>query len=216
MKIRTLKNDAHCLVEFRNGRYEVGGVCIDDCCFDADTYRYIKNNSSPKSCITQSIGIGEKFFFSMLRFYNKRVDEKNGNIGFISKDKDTYILNIDEIIEGNKLYPESHHRFLVIPYFPRENFFNNNFSRSIITSDGVITLEDDQFVGVRDGNIEEIDANELLEIISRYSTKRSAIYESIRLQPISKRPLRPRKGTIIYNKNKDKLEYYNGKDWREI
>jgi hypothetical protein len=105
---------------------------------------------------------------------------------------------------------------LISPFIPDKLFFTGEFSRSILTSDGVITLDQDQFIGVRDGLIEELDVQEVLEIISKGETETSPLFSSLRLKPVSKRPVRPRTGTIIYNKNNNKIEAYNGKDWIEL
>lgn len=212
MRIRILKNNACCLAKFENGRYEIGDICLKECCFDSDVENYLKHHAD---CITKHIETGEKFFFCVTRYYNRVPHEKTGCIGHLSKDGDKFILNIEKEIDGNKLYPESHHRFLITSFFPTNNFFNENFSRSVLTSDGVITLEQDQFIGVRDGLIEELDVQEVLDIIAKGSCETSPLYESLRLKPVSKRPRRPRTGTLIYNKNNNKLEIYNGQEWIE-
>lgn len=213
MRIKILKNDAFCLATFNGGRYEIGDVCLHECCFDHETKNFIELNQDPQRCITQTIPINEQFFFSIVRFFQKRREEQCDCIGHLSKDGEIFVLNIDKIINGNRIYPENHHRFLITSYFPTNNFFNENFSRSILTSDGVITLEQDQFIGVKDGLIEELDVQEVLDIISTGKSDTSPLFSSLRLNPVSKRPARPRKGTIIYNKNNNTLEIYNGQEW---
>lgn len=215
MRIRILKNNALCLAKFTNGRYEIGDICLDECCFEPDINRFIQSLPPDANCITKSVEIGESFFFSIILYHNKVQQQTSYCIGHLTKDGDTFVLNIEKQIDGSRIYPEDHHRFLVTPYFPTNNFFNENFSRSVLTSDGVITLEQDQFIGVRDGLIEELDVQEVLDIIAKGSCETSPLYESLRLKPVSKRPKRPRTGTIIYNKNNNKLEVYNGQEWIE-
>lgn len=216
MRIKILKNNACCLAKFNNGRYEVGDICVEECCFDHQMRNYIESIHHSDLCITKNIGLGEQFFFSILRYFNKRQDERCDCIGHLTKDGETFVINIDKIIAGNKIYPEDHHRFLIVPLSPEKLFFTSDFSRSILTSDGVITLEQDQFIGVKDGLIEELDTQEVLDIISKGKCDTSPLFSSLRLNPVAKRPARPRKGTIIYNKNNDKLEIYNGQEWIEL
>lgn len=216
MRIRILKNDAFCLAKFENGRYEIGDICVDECCFEHSISNYIKSLGHDDKCITKSVEINEKFFFTIIRYHEKVQQEKCGCVGYLTKDGEKFILNIDDYIDGNKLYPESHHRFLITSYFPTNNFFNERFSRSILTSDGVITLQDDQFIGVRDGLIEELDVQEVLHIIAKGKCETSPLFSSLRLNPVAKRPARPRKGTIIYNKNNNKIELYNGQEWIDL
>ena len=216
MKIKILKNDAFCLAEFKNDRYEIGHVCVDDCCFDQELHNYLKNDSIPKCCITQSIGIEERFFFNMTFYHNKKQQEECAGIGYITKVDNVFVFNIEKIIAGNKLYPESHHKFLITTYFPSQNFFTSDFNRSILTSDGVITLEDDQLIGVRDGNIEELDVSEVLTMLSKGKIEKSPLYRQVRIQSSRTRPSRPVKGTIIYNEVSDEFEVYGKNGWRKI
>jgi len=216
MRIRTIKTSACCLALFNNNRYEISEVCLTDCGFDHETHIYVKTLSDSGGCITKCVEPGEQFFCSILRFFKQRQQEQCDCIGHLTKDGNIFVLNIDRIIGGNKLYPEDHHRFLIVPLIPDKLFFNNDFSRSVLTSDGVITLEQDQFIGVRDGLIEELDVSEVLEIIAKGKTETSPLFSSIRLNPVTKRPTKPRKGTVIYNKNSDKMEVYNGQEWIEL
>lgn len=216
MRIRILKNDAFCLAKFTNGRYEIGDICVDECCFDREIASFIESLDDHSRCITKTVELNEKFFFSIKRYFNKKEFEKCGCIGYLTKDGDKFILNIEKVIDGNTIYPEQQHRFLITSFFPSNNFFNEQFARSILTSDGVITLEQDQFIGVRDGLIEELDVQEVLDIIAKGSCETSPLFSSLRLNPVTKRPKRPRKGTIIYNKNNDKLELYSGQEWIEL
>lgn len=216
MRIKILKNDAFCLAKFSNGRYEIGDICVDECCFDYEITNYIKSLDHDSKCITKTVEINEKFFFKIIRYFNKMQHEKCSCIGYLSKDGEKFILNIEKVIDGNSIYPEQQHRFLITSHFPTNNFFNENFSRSILTSDGVITLEQDQFIGVRDGLIEELDTQEVLDIIAKGKCETSPLFSSLRLNPVVKRPKRPSKGTIIYNKNNNKIEMYNGQEWIEL
>jgi hypothetical protein len=216
MRIRIIKGGACCLAQNNNGRYEIRDVCVDDCDLDYEYRDYVNSLTEAGLCITKCVELEEQFFFSILRFFKKKYQERCDCIGHLTKDGDIFVLNIDRIIGGNKLYPEDHHRFLIVPLIPDKLFFNNDFSRSVLTSDGVITLEQDQFIGVRDGLIEELDVSEVLEIIAKGKTETSPLFSSIRLNPVTKRPTKPRKGTIIYNKNSDKMEVYNGQEWIQL
>lgn len=216
MRIRILKTKACCLAQFKNDRYEIGDICVDECCFDYETRIRIKEMHESEECLTKHVEIGEFFFFSILRYFKQQETARHDCIGHLTKDGDKFILNIDKIIDGGNIYKEDHHRFLITPLCPDKFFFTRGFSRSILTSDGVITLEQDQFIGVRDGLIEELDVQEVLDIIAKGKCETSPLFSSLRLDPVVKRPKRPSKGTIIYNKNNNKIEIYNGQEWIEL
>lgn len=178
--------------------------------------KYLKDED-PKNCITKQVDLGELFFFSLKRYLKGKVEETCGCIGFLSLEEDgTYVLNVEKIVEGSKIFVLDHHRIVVTGYYPTSNFFNGEFSASLLTSDGVITLDADHFIGVKDGKIDELSAEEVLSVLSSYGTEKSPSYSSLRLNPVSKKPSRPRKGTVIYNKTTDNVEVFNGKEWRDL
>jgi len=216
MRIRILKNDAFCLAQFKNNRYEIGHCSLDDCCFDQEVTEFLRHNTGSEQCITKTVPINEQFFFSISLYHNKVQQENCNCIGTLDKDGDKYVLNIKKIVGGDKIYPESHHRFLITSYFPSKNFFSGEFYRSVLTSDGVITLEENQMIGVKDGLIEELDVNEILEMLSKAKTEKSPSYKQVKLQSSRKRPSRPTKGTIIYNEITDEFEVYGKNGWRKI
>ena len=216
MRIRILKSDAFCLAEYKKGRYEIGNVCVDDCCFDREIHRYVHANLSKETCISQAIPPNERFFFNITLYFNKKRQETCSCIGFVTHEGEVHVLNIESIIDGTEIYPEDHHKFLITPYHPSKNFFDGDFERSILTSDGVITLEDNQLIGVRDGKIEELDVLEVLDILSKGKTEKSPSYKQVRLQSVRKRPARPARGTIIYNEIADEFEIYGKNGWRTI
>jgi len=216
MRIRILKNDAFCLAQFKNDRYEIGHCSLDDCCFDREVTEFLRQNMGSEQCITKTVPINEQFFFSISLYHNKVEQEKCDCIGTLEKDGDKYVLNIEKIVGGDKIYPESDHRFLITSYFPSKNFFSGEFYRSVLTSDGVITLEDNQMIGVKDGLIEELDVNEILDMLSNAKTEKSPSYKQVKLQSSRKRPARPTKGTIIYNEVADEFEVYGKNGWRRL
>ena len=185
MRIRILKNDAFCLAKFQNNRYEVTN-CLHECCFDRELTEHLSQHSNSEQCITQSVQVGEQFFFSIVLYHNKKQQDKCDCIGTLEKDDDIFVLNVLKIIGGDKLFPEDHHRFLITSYFPSQNFFSDEFDRSVLTSDGVITLQDNQMIGVKDGLIEELDVNEILTMFSKAKTEKSPSYKQVKLQSLRK------------------------------
>jgi hypothetical protein len=216
MLIRILKNYCCCFVEFHDNFYEVKEYCDGDFSFDQETKYFINQLNNSGKCATKEISENEKFFFTLKRFLERRLAEESSYIGFFEKTGEKVILHTERLVSGIGISPQENQKFLICPYFPEKIFFDNDFSRSILTSDGVITLGEDQFVGVRNGLIEELDVGEVLDIISKGETEKSPVFESLRLKPVTKRPSRPREGAVIYNKGSKKLEFYNGKDWSEI
>ena len=71
-------------------------------------------------------------------------------------------------------------------------------------------------IGVKDGLIEELDVNEILDMLSKAKTEKSPFYKQVKLQSSRKRPPRPTKGTIIYNEVADEFEVYGKNGWRKL
>lgn len=193
-------------------RYVIGDECLSECQLDYYTDLYAKDSK----CITQSVALEEKFFFSLEKYFRGNIVEQSKCFGHLTQDGPTFILNINGIFSGSHLYPDPNDSLFVTPFAPDNIFFAGIFPRSILTSDGVITLEQDQFIGVKDGLIEELDVQEVLDIISKGQAEKSPLFSSLRLNPVAKRPARPRKGTLIYNKNNNTIEVYNGQEWKEV
>jgi hypothetical protein len=80
----------------------------------------------------------------------------------------------------------------------------------------MITLEKDTYIGFKEGHIDSLTADELLEQLGRYETGRSPSYKRVHLSPLTNRPEKPVEGTLISNKISDCLEYFDGKNWRKI
>lgn len=215
MRIKILKEDAYAVVQFDNGKFILHNCPIEECCFSPDIENHIKS-SNPTPCITQCAPIETRFFFKMLRFHNKIPSGTCGAFGFLQKNGDQVELVVEKVIQGNRFFPELQEKFLVSSFSPPQDFFNDYFDRSILTSDGVITLSDNQFVGVKDGLIEELDVQEVLDIISKGKTEKSPLYKQVRLQSLRKRPARPARGTIIYNEVADEFEVYGKNGWRTL
>ena len=157
-----------------------------------------------------------RFFFQLSRYFNGKLDENTGYYGYLTKDGDATVLKTEKVIEGREIFPNYYHVFLVTPYFPSRNFIFNEFDRAILTSDGLITLDDNQMIGVKDGCIEELDTEEVLDMLSRAKTEKSPSYQQVRLQSVTKRPKRPSRGTIIYNELSDQYEVYCKNGWKKI
>ena len=126
-------------------------------------------------------------------------------------------------LEGNKIklrgdvgnYPES--RFLLyawIPTSPPDFTFTGD--GLIYTSDGVMQLQEGDFITCIDGEVAKMSTSQVLKHLSTEKTEKSPSYQQLKVAPATKRPQRPSRGTIIFNNNTSRLEIYTKDGWKGI
>jgi hypothetical protein len=119
----------------------------------------------------------------------------------------------DELIVLLTYYPENYQGALLVP-------------NSVITSSSnlvqLTTLPNNSLLGRLDGDIEAVTFHELQEsapfvdVVKKVLKAIGTVFaKALTLSP-RKRPKRAQKGTLIYNKDTDCVEVYNGTEWRSI
>jgi hypothetical protein len=82
-----------------------------------------------------------------------------------------------------------------------------------------VELQNNTLLGCKDDTVQSIDGAEFVEmfggVIADSINEKSLVLNSIRLKP-TPRMLNPVRGTIIYNAETNRLEFYNGQDWSAI
>ncbi|MDC0297271.1 hypothetical protein OAK92_01725 [Crocinitomicaceae bacterium] len=86
----------------------------------------------------------------------------------------------------------------------------------IHTSDGVVEIEQDEFLVNKSGHIASATPEEVLSIFSRRKVNISPSYKELRLSNSRTRPARAAVGTLIYNQNTGQLEFKGKNGWERI
>ena len=128
-----------------------------------------------------------------------------------------YILNIDRCISSHDCLSnlELAKSYIITSYFPSDLKFLDG-DACILTTDGLVQLEEGFLVGMKDGVIQEMSPKDVLESQGSVKTPKSPSYGSLVLTPRSKYPKRPRKGEIVYNEVSQTLDVYTGTTWMRV
>jgi hypothetical protein len=82
-----------------------------------------------------------------------------------------------------------------------------------------VEMQDNTLLGCKDGAVQSVDGSEFLEmfgeLIVNNLNEKALVLSSIRLKPTN-RMLNPVRGTIIYNNDTNRIEFYNGQDWSAL
>ena len=229
MKIRILQKSETTLGVVQDEHIILGDICVADCCDFPLVWRRIFSGETGDEkfefpCLLDSLVFGEKFFYKIQHFVGKDRDYIENGIGFIEKTEQGPRLNREKILnsqEGlNFAYstpvslPDGTHVIVTGSYPYKLSHYTNE--PAILTSKGVMVLEENNLFTVKDGEIVEITPRELQNMLSKTSPSKSPSYSSIQTSPLLKRPARPKEGTIIFNKISKQLEVYTNKKWKVL
>lgn len=209
MKIRILNKNEHCFVRSTEDGLIFGDCCAEDCNMADDYHLFLTHNGK---CVRSVVQDNESFFFTLTKF-----DKGYGSVAqYYGYFQDNELI-IEEYIDGVDLSHEDGHVFLVsgfVPYkvYPR----NKEFDSFILTADHMLTLGPDEFIGFKDGEIQNLSASEVLTSLSRANTTKSPTYKELRLEKSKTRPKRAKDGTIIYNTASKKLEFFSQGIWKPL
>lgn len=90
--------------------------------------------------------------------------------------------------------------------------WQGDIPNGVRVGDDILIVDKDSVIYCdKDYNVDSISIDDFVKLFANKSPQFSATT----LKP-SNRPKRPRKGTIIFNKNNSKFEGYDGKDWKEL
>lgn len=210
MLIDIIKDPACCVVKFKQGKLKFTDDCSDLCL--PPGYGDMVKTAREENCLPTQVPQNKLFFFKLYNFshpYGRTVWECEC---FGSHDGET--LNIARQLSNTSRIP--HDTLWVTTYSPSDFFFIDGDECSILTSDGVVLLQEDMYITQKGGKITEISTEDMLTHLGRQTTQKSVISKELRLEPLKTRPSKVRKGTIIYNAIKNKLEFWDGDSWSEL
>jgi hypothetical protein len=215
MKIKILKKNELTLGEYRDGHIWLG--CSPEDCegvMHRDLHNFLKVGHP--DCIIKSVKEGEPFFCSVGLMLGRDLVEESHAIARVVHDPKGCRLSIDRYLGRKHWNPQHGDKFVIGAYQPTNTSYLPHLGCSVMTSDGLICLEEDQYIGVKDGEIVELSATELLEQLSKHKAARSPRYEAVEVAPTRVRPSRPRAGTIIHNQVTGKLEVFTNNKWKAL
>ncbi len=213
MKIK-ITRDSYCFGTRKDDYSTIGDCCAEDCEIDVCMAQSIETANLP--CLTKEVAEGEPFFFGVTHYSIGLVSNTSNYYGQFETLDGILTLKITHKISGARYQYRDGDKVFIFSHQPTDLSLLPDHRCSILTSDALICLEEDSYIGYKDGHVDELSASELLEQLSRHDAERSPHYERVELSPLTRRPKRPRQGTLIFNKVSKKLELFNGKSWQTM
>lgn len=211
MKTKILPTNSFCVGTWNGGSIEVGNCKLEDCCIDYNVEANLSRLDTP--CLTKQVQENERFFLAVTQWSGPRVQvHQSIHIGHLEGNT----LTLDEQISGDNPQFNNGDALLCYSVAPSSAEFLQDHPCCILTADGMLTLAKDTFIGFKDGAIDTLTADELLEQLARGKGERSPHWKQLQLSPLTKRPARPTKGLLIYNEISDSMEFFNGTSWRKV
>lgn len=212
MKIKILP-ESFCTAEYENGIFIVGRCTVDECGVDQSVKLQIQHQNLP--CLTDQVDEGDLFFFG-IRLYEEgtplRTSFYTGHLKSVDGEK---TIVPEEQTGGEHLRLINGEHVLLFTHRPTDLSFLD-LHCSMMTSDALLSLEPDTYIGYKNGHIDILTADELLDQLSKHEAKKSPSFEELSFKPMHSRPRRPRTGTLIYNTILGALELFDGTSWRTI
>lgn len=209
MKIRILNKNEHCIAKNTDRGLIVGESCLEDCCLPDDYRLFLE--SVGENCISQAVDPGELFFFRISRFANRRETLESKYYGFLEKSDHCFVLKITEYIDGPLVSLDLDETYLISGFHPYDVTPRaTEFDNFVLTSDHLLSIGKDQFLGFKNGEIDALDPDEVVQCLS------GSKFQDIKLQKLKSRPKRPQQGTLIFNELSGNLEFYVNKQWKTL
>lgn len=216
MKIKILKNNEFCFAKYDGLNFTVDNCCIDDCTHLDPISDALIRAGHNCSALQESVKAGEYFFLKKVFYPSRSIEVESIYTGRFINDGGGLKLELDRFISGEKIRHRKDDIVLIKSFQPNNISFLQSQRRSVMTSDCILTLDDDEFLTVVNGSIDKITKQELLKLLSKEKVESSPSYKKLQLTPQNSRPQRPRKGTVIFNDFSKKLEYYDGNEWKTL
>lgn len=213
MKIK-IPHDSFCFGTWNSDYFTIGDCCAEECEIDEHLLLSIVNQGLP--CLTKAVNVEEPFFFGVSTYRIGLLENTSNYIGQFETLDGILTLKTTRLVNGQRYRYRDDEKVLIFSYQPTDLSLFPDYKCSILTSDALICLEEDSYIGYKDGHVDELSASELLEQLSNHEAERSPHYERVELSPLTRRPKRPRQGTLIFNKVSKKLEFFNGKSWQTV
>lgn len=168
---------------------------------------------------------GESFFYKLSEYSNYEFGiaeiRASGNRFLLERKRIAYYFNGEsrDFVSGPPVYSNPKLFLQVSPPEALEEtlFFGN--SVPCLSASGAlssIVLDNNTILGCKDNQIQAINAGEFGEIFREAIVdslqEENLNLNSVRLIP-SQRPINPPRGTIIYNNQFNRMEFYNGIQW---
>lgn len=219
MKIKILRGNIFSLATYDGTNFILGGTSLETVGsdLDPDIRRFIETCSDCSS-MESSVQENEQFFYSKILYRDGTLVNESSHVGRLNQNQDGpgYILTELRLVSGQSYIYNSGDVVIITTYDPPDLTGIFTDSASILASDGVIILEENNFISNVGGEIKELTPQEVMQILSTYDAAKSPSYQSITVTPVLTRPDNPRPGTIILNQVTGKLEFYFNSQWTDV
>jgi hypothetical protein len=211
MKIRILNKNEHCFVRRTEDGLIHGGCSAEDCCMSKDYELFLCSADHP--CLRESVKDGESFFFELSRFENRKLSTVARYYGNFTEN----LLNIEEYIDGVDEDGEIGAVYLVSGFVPAQVYpRKKEFDSFIQTADHLLSLNENEFIGLKDGEIQNLSPSEALACLSEGFVEKLPLANQIRIAETRGRPVLAEEGCIIFNSINKKLEIFTGGLWKSF
>ena len=210
-------------------------VIIDACCFDDLKHPYYSEDTEciKDHCLQDIVGLDTEFMYSAFCF-GKETETDSGThgevgLGRLTKEDDQVILLRESAIfyqneDSGRVPPQNDNEInqgffeedsnLLISVFQTDPLDSHLIQNTLFYNGGYVKLTDEGILCSLDGHLIKFSPQDLVKFISRSSANIST--GPISIKPLKTRPSRVKKGTVIFNEIKSKLEVYDGTEWKTL
>ena len=206
-------------------------IILDECCFD-DIKHPIYNNKFQdinNYCLKDTIGLDIEFIYSIFCFCVKE-EGVHGEIGLgklikqgkkLVLQREQTLFNQNDSVSRTPFLEEGVREsyfcdssFLIASTHEYDPFDSHLFKNTLSYNGGYVRLSEDGILFSSNGHITKLRPQDLVKFISKSSSSIST--GPLSLKPLKIRPTKVKKGTIIFNEIKKKLEVYDGTEWKTV
>lgn len=205
-------------------------IILDECCFDETKHPYFNNNTEDvnKPCLIDTMGLDVEFIYSIeCNSCKDRGPHSEVGIGKLVKENDKLTLDRSKVLyiqnsqlgrlryeydDLNPAYFDNNSPLVVSAH--TSSPLDNLFEDTLYYDGGFVKLTEEGILFSSDGHITKLRPQDLVKFISKSSATIST--GPISIKPLKTRPSRTKKGTIIFNEIKSKLEVYDGTEWKTL
>ena len=206
-------------------------IILDGCCFDDIKHPIYHNNFQDINnyCLLDTIGLDVEFIYSIFCF-NDEVEGVHGEVGLgrLAKQDDNIVIQREQTLFNEN---DNSGRAPYLKEGVRQNYFSDSslliastydtgpldshlFKNTLSYNGGYVRLSEDGILFSSNGHITKLRPQDLIKFMSKSSASVST--GPISIKPLKIRPTKPKKGTIIFNEIKKKLEVYDGTEWKTV
>lgn len=212
MIVKILRTNSYSTATVQEGKIHLDTASLEECVYQP-SIRQALSWSETKS-LTEQVSEGEKFFVAI----SPPDTELGGRaVGSYVAHIEGKTLILEDKLHGTDSFSLADGmKLLAIAHQPTNLSFLDNYDGAVMTSDGMVTLEEDDFIYHNGDNIGVISLTDLLIKFGKATVDQSPNYKRLNLSAEKKKPKRPRNGTVFYNDVSKCIEFYADGSWKRV